>query len=642
MRALRLLMAVGCAGLLSAGCLDGEKGAAAPAAADTSPSSARSSGPIRIDQLGYAVGERKIAYALASRPVPATFAVVDAGGRSVLEGKVGASRGRWNARYPDVYPLDFSALRRPGVYRIRLGGGVSPSFRVGSSAALFGPRVGETVDFFQAQRDGQDVIAGDLDRRPSHLHDRQAKVYDWPKYENADSDVIVGSSLQRIGGPVDLEGGWFDAGDFIKFTHTTAYAVSLLAAADRRLGPAAPQLLRPEIQFGLDWLEKAWHEKNGVLYLQVGIGSGNQQGTFLGDHDLWRLPEKDDSLRGPENRYLRSRPAFAANAAGKPLPPNLAGRMAAAFALAAQVDARTDPARARKELRTAAGVFAAAKTSQVHAADVVTALPHSFYPESSWRDDLELGAAELALAGQALDDPRAKSWVRSSASWGAAYLAKEAGDDTFNLYDTSALAHADLLRAMRAAGTATFPVGEDALLGDLRAQLDRGVARAGVDPFRAGAIYDDFDAAPHTFGLIVTARLYRELTGDTRYDGFATSQRDWALGANAWGASLMIGVGSTFPHCPQHVVANLSGNLDGSPPVLLGAVVNGPNDPSLFAGGLGEFFEEGHACPPSGADPYRKFSGHGSRYVDDVRSWQTVEPAIDFTAAAALAFALLR
>jgi endoglucanase len=36
------------------------------------------------------------------------------------------------------------------------------------------------------------------------------------------------------------------------------------------------------------------------------------------------------------------------------------------------------------------------------------------------------------------------------------------------------------------------------------------------------------------------------------------------------------------------------------------------------------------------------FSGRGSRFVDDVRSWQTVEPAIDFDAAAALAFALLR
>jgi glycosyl hydrolase family 9 len=102
----------------------------------------------------------------------------------------------------------------------------------------------------------------------------------------------------------------------------------------------------------------------------------------------------------------------------------------------------------------------------------------------------------------------------------------------------------------------------------------------------------------------------------------------------------MIGVGSSFPLCPQHVEANLSGRQDGQPPILLGAVVNGPNDRHLFDDGLGEFFDEGHTCPPDGSDRYRRFSGHGSRYVDDVRSWQTVEPAIDFTATAALAFAL--
>jgi endoglucanase len=96
----------------------------------------------------------------------------------------------------------------------------------------------------------------------------------------------------------------------------------------------------------------------------------------------------------------------------------------------------------------------------------------------------------------------------------------------------------------------------------------------------------------------------------------------------------MIGVGSRFPRCPQHVVANLNGRRDR---LLVGAVVNGPNDRSLFEDGLGEFFDEGRSCHTAG---YGAFTGHGSRYVDDVRSWQTVEPAIDFTAAAALAFAL--
>ena len=104
----------------------------------------------------------------------------------------------------------------------------------------------------------------------------------------------------------------------------------------------------------------------------------------------------------------------------------------------------------------------------------------------------------------------------------------------------------------------------------------------------------------------------------------------------------MVGVGHNFPHCMQHVVANLSGSLDGRAPLVRGAVVNGPNDASLFSGGLGGRFTAMRRCPANGGDRYRALSGHGSRFVDDVRSWQTVEPALDFTAAASLAFALMR
>jgi hypothetical protein len=622
-------------------------GQATAAAGRTTAAAAANPGAIRVDQLGYAPRETKIAYLLVTRPADGTpFRVLDSADHVKLEGTVGPNRGSWNESYGAVHAIDISALRAPGRYRIAVDGAVgatSPSFRIGSSEDLFEPRVRDAVAFFQAQRDGQRVIAGPLGRKPSHLNDRSLTVYDWPTYEDPDSDVIVGDSLTTIGGPVNLEGGWFDAGDFIKFTHTTAYATGLLYAAKRELGGDAPASLLNEARFGQRWLERAWDRKHATLYLQVGIGSGNQDGTFAGDHDLWRLPEEDDGLTGVENRYLTSRPAFRATDPGAPLPPNLAGRMAASFALAAQVDARRDPKRARRELDLAADLFRRAKTKDVAEADVVTALPHAFYPESSWRDDMEWAAAELALAGQRLHDQRAAGWLRKAASFAKSYLANEAGDDTLNLYDTSALAHADLIRAMR---TAHHPdglaVGEGRLLADLRAQLGVGVARAAADPFGAGAIYDGFDAAPHTFGLIVTARLYRELSGDRRFDAFATQQRDWALGANPWGVSLMVGVGSTFPHCMQHVVANLSGSVDGSRPIVRGAVVNGPNSADLFTDGLGEFFEEGVTCPADGVDRFAAFNGRGSAFVDDVRSWQTVEPAIDFTAAALLAFALLQ
>ena len=108
-------------------------------------------------------------------------------------------------------------------------------------------------------------------------------------------------------------------------------------------GARRRRTLAREARFGLDWLGKAWHPLTGVLDLQVGIGSGDQAGTYFGDHDLWRLPQKDDELSGSKARFIRHRPVFEANAPLTPLPPNLAGRVAAAFALAAQVDAAAQP-----------------------------------------------------------------------------------------------------------------------------------------------------------------------------------------------------------------------------------------------------------------------------------------------------------
>jgi hypothetical protein len=86
----------------------------------------------------------------------------------------------------------------------------------------------------------------------------------------------------------------------------------------------------------------------------------------------------------------------------------------------------------------------------------------------------------------------------------------------------------------------------------------------------------------------------------------------------------------------QHQIANLSGSRDGSPPLDVGAVVNGPNSASLFKGGLGSRQQGMRRCSVAGL---RRFDGHGSRYIDDVRSWQTDEPALDMTGTAIAAAA---
>ncbi|MEV0411440.1 glycoside hydrolase family 9 protein [Streptomyces sp. NPDC050448] len=599
---------------------------------------------VRVDQVGFTPGETKQAYLMtsvaASSGAKASFRVLDAAGKEVLSGRPGASTGRWNTTYRAVHPLDLSRLTEPGDYRVEVSGPVtasSPRFRIAPAADLFGGLVRDGVRFFQAQRDGADVVPSVLSRKPSHLADRRATVYDTPAY--GDDEKVLTEPLKPVAGPVDVSGGWSDAGDFLKFTHTASYSTAALLLA-QRTSPLGGRELAAEARHGLDWLDRMWDDETLTLHVQVGLGKGDTEdgsGAVRSDHDVWRLPEADDTLRvepGDPDYLIKHRPVFRAAPPGRPVSPNLAGRVAAAFALAAQLDATADPSRARAELDKAAHLYALADTAPK--GPLVTAFPHGFYPESSWQDDMEFGAAELALAGRALGDGRTADWIRQAGHWAGQYLASD-GLGTLGLGDVSALAHADLA-ALLEPGTPYTEVTRDALVADLGRQLDEGRSRAARDPFRAGAVTTDFDSVPHTFGLAATARLYHRVTGDPRYEAFATQQRNWALGANAWGSSFVIGAGTTFPHCPEHQAANLAGDLGGTGDILRGGVVNGPNE----AGRLGDLnsFTSMRPCPADQENPYAAFDGRGSAFMDHVGAWQSVESADDFTATALLAFTL--
>ena len=626
------------AGLLAAGIV-----AVAPTPAGSATAAANQ---LRVDSVGFTPGEVKHAYLMTTGPISgASYAVIDAHGATVLSGAVGATnRGRWSASYPDVYSLDFSHLTTPGTYHLVVTGpasATSQSFRIESAAALYGRMVGDGVRFFQAQRDGKDQVDTALDRKPSHLNDAHAEVYRLPDFPHPGSDdTIKGGHLTRVAdhAVIDAEGGWFDAGDFLKFTHTTAYADVLLYASQRALGSAATGALSREARHGEQWLRRMWHEKTRTLYLQVGIGTGNRAGTFYGDHDLWRLPQADDHDTAHRDRYAAAhRPVFRAAPPGHLISPNLVGRVSAAFALAAQVDAATHRRRAGSELEAATSLYAMAATRHPPH-PLVTSAPWEYYPETTWHDDMALGASEIALAELDLGRP-ARTYATAAARWTKAYLAHDTGD-TFNLYDDSAMAEADLLQVMRRLPSSPhLAVTRQALLAGLRRQIGIGLATAKADPFRAGGDYDEFDVDSHTFGLISTVAMYDAATHTRAYQGFATEQRDWLFGANAWGASFMVGEGTNYPRCMQHQVANLAGTLDGAPPIVVGAVVNGPNSAGLFTGGLGSLQSGMRKCP-TGPAPYQQFDGRGSRYIDDVRSWQTDEPALDMSGAAVLAGAL--
>src|SRR5690349_15636962 len=596
------------------------------------------SAQVRVNQVGYAANGAKVAYAMLPRKVASVrFEVVTPFGVS-YRGSSSDDVGGWNANYRAVYKLSFSGLTMPGQYRVKLlspAVAASPGFTVGDGAQLYGQLVDNAVRYLTSERDGQDVVSSVLNRRPANLTDAKAFVYADPRYDSNDS--LLGT-LKKTGGPVDVSGGWFDAGGgYEKFGYTESYADALMLLAARDY-PGSYSTLGPEAAFGLQWITKLWNPARKVLYAQVGIGSGNASNTIQGDYNFWFLPQAEDRMKvgpgqnpGPSAYYVKYRPVFPAAPAGQKVSPNLAGRYAADFALGAQL-AGSGSAQAAHLLSLARSVYAMAKTTNV--GQLVTAYPHDFYPATQWKSDMLWGAAEIALADEAAGAPagQVRADLGVAARWARAYIA-QGHSDTFNLYDTGAVAEAELIQAMRQAGD--FPVPAGTLLGDLAAQLRSGQAQAKGDPFALGTQLGDNDASPHAFGLYITDALYRKYGGSGRFASFAQQQLNFALGANAWGTSFVVGAGTVFPHCMQSEIANLAGSLTGRGDIQLGAVTDGPSATGNFQG-LGTV-DGMRACS---AGHFAPFNTKTAAYEDNVVSWPSVEPAADYTANSLLAFAL--
>ena len=385
-----------------------------------------------------------------------------------------------------------------------------------------------------------------------------------------------------------------------------------------------------------------------MLYIQVGIGNGNASNTIQGDYNFWFLPQAEDRLDvargaepGPSAAYVKYRPVFAAAAPGQQVSPEFAGRLAADFGLAAQLGARSGGPAAGRVIALARGIYAMAKTTG--AGHLVTTYPRDYYPGTEWKSDMLWGAAELALADEAVHAPaaRLRADLRTASSWARAYIAQghPAGGDTLNLYDNGALGEGELLRALqqaRRAGNAGGAglISRRALLADLAAQLRLGERQAGGDPFALGTQLGGSDATPHAFGLYVTDALYQQYGGGGQFAAFAQQQLNFALGANGWGTTFVVGAGTTFPHCLQSEIANLAGSLTGAGRLQLGAVTDGPGSPANFDG-LGTV----SGMRPCRAGDFGPFNTKTAQYEDNVVAWPSVEPADDYTANSLLAFA---
>lgn len=599
---------------------------------------------VRVHQTGYVANAPKRAYLMSSASSSgASFSVLNSNGSPVYSAAIGASQGSWGS-FTHVYALDFDTVTSPGIYTISVIGSISstsPSFPIDTGENLYSTLLENTLYFYENERDGANFITTPLRTAAGHLNDEKAKVYFTPTFNKKDN----AGPLTPTGAVIDASGGWWDAGDYMKFVETHSYVVALMLVGARdfpnQMGAGSmTSNFTSEAKFGLDWLQKMWDDSSKTFYYQVAVASGGH--NYVGDHDIWRLPQVDDTYQNciSPYEYICNRPVFqnTAGGAGASISPNLAGRLAASLAECYQVFKTSNPSYADQCLLSAEHIFDLANTSP---GTLLTTGPHDFYPETEWRDDLEFGATELYFAlqpgslppGLLHTDPL--FYLTAAANWAHAYMTgPNDAADTLNLYDVTGLAHFELYRAISLAGNPTgLAVTQAALLADLKKQLDKAVTQAGKDPFGFGFPWNVYDTTSHGFGLVVMAHEYDNLTSGTTYAAYASRWLANVLGTNAWGTSLVVDDGSTFPLCMQHQVTNLIPSPPNGPPFLKGAVVEGPN--SFAARGT---LANMVACPPNGVDQFSQFNGNGAVYEDNVQSYSTVEPAIDLTASSFLAF----
>nr|AGP76407.1 endo-beta-1,4-glucanase 2 [Globitermes sulphureus] len=190
------------------------------------------------------------------------------------------------------------------------------------------------------------------------------------------------SALNDQGGQgQDLTGGYFDAGDFVKFGFPMAATTTVLAwgLMDFEAGYSRAGALddgRKAVKWATDYFSKA-HTAQSEFYGQVGQGDG--------DHAYWGRPE-DMTMPRPAYKIDMSRPGS-----------DLAGETAAALAAASIVFKNVDVTYSNNLLTHARQLFDFANNYRGKYSDSIT-VARNFYASADYQDELVWAAAWLYRA----------------------------------------------------------------------------------------------------------------------------------------------------------------------------------------------------------------------------------------------------
>ena len=287
-----------------------------------------------------------------------------------------------------------------------------------------------SLSFYENERDGPELHpVRTCETRLAHLNDENAMTYLIP---TVNSNGNFKGDLTPLGVTIDAAGGWWDAGDYLKFTETISYVVGMMetdvrdfptqlgsgsATAElQRRGGVRAQLARADVERQHENAVSAGRHRRGQ---HQDHGRPRHLAAAAGGRHV-RRHESRGSLH-PEPAGLPRGSARVRSSA--PTSPAVSRRTSRS---ATSSTGSTEPSQAATCLKDAEDVFALANT---HPGRLQTAIPFDFYPEKEWRDDLEWGATEIydALVS-GLRHPRASRtrtpphYLKAAAHWARAYI----------------------------------------------------------------------------------------------------------------------------------------------------------------------------------------------------------------------------
>ena len=561
---------------------------------------------VRINQIGYLPEATKVAVFMSNEAVQVNgFELVDAfAGEAVWRSDAVRPMGALG-QMKTTCRLDFSALKTDGAYYIKVlsSGGETRSEIFPINPKVYDGAADFVLNYMRQQRCGWNPFFKDSCHRKD--------------------GIIVGHPDPKKDSTfLDVTGGWHDASDCLQYTTTSANAIYQMmfayqsnpeAFSDNHLADGTPGRngipdIIDEIYWGLKWLDKM-NPEPGEMYNQIADDR---------DHVGMRVPNDDQADYGwgkgeyrpvwfcsgePQQRGKRGDKNKTTGVA------STAGKFASDFAFGAEILKPFYPEFAEKIGAKAQAAYDAgvAKPGVCQTASVVS--PY-IYEEDNWVDDMELAAYEMfRRTGDKKYRTEAIEYARREpmTPWMGADSARH-----YQWYPFMNMGHYRIAKNFGGKVSAEF-------IRNMRSGIQRVYERGKDHPFMFG-IPGIWCSNNLTSAMLTQCILYRELTGDTTYQEMEGALRDWLLGCNPWGVSMIVELpkGGIFPTQPHSFIINYKmGNTTGG-------LVDGPVYATIFGSLLG--------IRTDGGVNYEEFQPGDLVYHDSTHDYSTNEPTMDGTA----------